>query len=200
MAKNSARGQQMRVRIAQEAARLIAEEGVQDFYLAKRKAAQHLGAPDTKNMPRNTEVEGALEEYQRLFRSDVQDDHLRSLRQSAVQAMRFLADFRPRLVGAVLNGTAGRHADVTLHLFADTPEEISLFLINAKIPFQTSHKRLRLTRDEWRDFPTFVFVAGEHAVELVVFPSEGRREAPRSPVDGRPMYRAGLSEVEALLD
>jgi hypothetical protein len=100
----------------------------------------------------------------------------------------------------VLNGTAGRHADVILHLFADTPEDISLFLMDAKIPFQTSHKRLRVTRDEWRDFPSFTFVAGEHAVELVVFPSEGCREAPRSPVDGRPMYRAALSEVEALLD
>jgi len=190
----------MRVRIAQEAARLIAEEGVQDFYVAKRKAAQHVGAPDTRNMPRNSEVQAALEEYQRLFRFDAQGDHLRSLRQTAVQAMRFLAAFNPRLVGSVLSGTAGRHADVNLHLFADTPEEISLFLIDAKIPFQASHKRLRFTRDEWREFPSFEFVAGDHAVELVVFPSEGRREAPRSPVDGRPMYRAGLAEVESLLD
>ncbi len=57
------RDQQMRVRIAQEAARLMSEEGVQDYYAAKRKAAQHLGAPDTRNMPRNQEVEEALHEY-----------------------------------------------------------------------------------------------------------------------------------------
>lgn len=190
----------MRVRIAQEAARLISEEGIKDFYLAKRKAAHHLGAPETRNMPRNSEVESALQEYQRLFRAAEQPDHLRSLRAGAVQAMRFLEDFSPRLVGAVLSGTAGRHADVNLHLFADTPEEISLFLIDAKIPFQASHKRLRFTRDEWLEFPSFEFLAGEHAVELVVFPRDGRRDAPRSPVDGRPMCRAGLAEVEALLD
>lgn len=199
MGRVHGRDQQMRVRIAQEAARLISEEGIQDFYVAKRKAAQHLGAPDTRNMPRNGEVESALEEYQRLFRSEQQIDHLRSLRESAVQAMRFLDEFSPRLVGSVLSGTAGRHADVNLHLFADTSEEVSLFLIDSKIPFQASHKRLRFARDEWQEFPSFEFVAGKHAVELVVFPREGRREAPRSPVDGRPMCRAGLPEVEALL-
>ena len=102
------RDQQMRTRIAQEAARLMSEEGIQDFYAAKRKAAQHLGAPDTRNMPRNQEVEAALQEYQRLFRGEQQTGHLRVLREAAVQAMRFLAGFKPRLVGSVLSG-ACRH-------------------------------------------------------------------------------------------
>jgi hypothetical protein len=189
----------MRVRIAQEAARLMTEEGIHDFYVAKRKAAQHLGAPDTRNMPRNLEVEAALQEYQRLFRGEEQAAHLRALRESAVQAMRFLARFKPRLVGSVLSGTAGRHADINLHLFADTPEEVNLFLIESNIPFHTSQKRLRLNRDQWQDYPSFEFLAGDYRVDLTVFPREGRREAPRSPVDGRPMSRAGLEEVEAML-
>ncbi|MGD8672632.1 MAG: hypothetical protein PVF07_09445 [Thiogranum sp.] len=193
------RDQQMRTRIAQEAARLMSEEGIQDFYAAKRKAAQHLGAPDTRNMPRNQEVEVALQEYQRLFRGEQQSGHLRVLREAAVQAMRFLAGFKPRLVGSVLSGTAGRHADINLHLFADTPEEVSLFLMDNSIPFHPAQKRLRISREAWQEFPAYEFMAGEQAVELVVFPSEGRREAPRSPVDGRPMRRARVEEVEALL-
>jgi hypothetical protein len=193
------RDQQMRTRIAQEAARLMSEEGIQDFYAAKRKAAQHLGAPDTRNMPRNQEVEVALQEYQRLFRGEQQTGHLRVLREAAVQAMRFLAGFKPRLVGSVLSGTAGRHADINLHLFADTPEEVSLFLMDNSIPFHPAQKRLRISREAWQEFPAYEFMAGEQAVELVVFPSEGRREAPRSPVDGRPMRRARVEEVEALL-
>ena len=193
------RDQQMRTRIAQEAARRMSEEGIQDFYAAKRKAAQHLGAPDTRNMPRNQEVEAALQEYQRLFRGEQQSGHLRVLREAAVQAMRFLAGFKPRLVGSVLSGTAGRHADINLHLFADTPEEVSLFLMDNSIPFHPAQKRLRISREAWQEFPAYEFMAGEQAVELVVFPSEGRREAPRSPVDGRPMRRARVEEVEALL-
>lgn len=189
----------MRMRIAQEAARLMSEEGVQDFYVAKRKAAQHLGAPDTRNMPRNQEIESALLAYQRLFGGEQRSGHLKALRQSAVQAMRFLAGFRPRLVGSVLSGTAGQHADINLHLFADTPEEVSLFLLDNNIPFQPAQKKLRVDRETWQEYPAYEFMAGDHAVELVVFPCEGRREAPRSPVDGRPMQRARLEEVEALL-
>ena len=200
MARGSGRDQQMRVRIAQEAARLMAEQGIIDFYAAKRKAAQHLGAPDTRNMTRNQEVEAALEAYQRLFQGDEQPSHLRDLRESAAKAMRFLVDFSPRLVGSVLSGTAGRHANINLHLFADTSEDIGFFLMESNIPFHTSQKRMRINREEWQDFPSFEFLAGDHHVELVVFPRGGRREAPRSPVDGRPMHRAGLDEVEALLN
>ena len=200
MGKSSGRDQQMRARIAQEAARLMTEEGVQDYYAAKRKAAQHLGAPDTRNMPKNNEVEAALEAYQRLFRGEQQPSHLKALREGAVQAIQFLADFNPRLVGSVLSGTAGQHADINLHLFADTPEEVSLFLMEAHIPFQASHKRMRISREEWQDFPSYEFLAGDHPVDLVVFPREGRREAPRSPVDGKPMRRASLEEVEKLLN
>jgi hypothetical protein len=189
----------MRVRIAQEAARLMSEEGVRDYYVAKRKAAQHLGAPDTRNMPRNQEVEAAVEEYQRLFRADAQADHLQQLRENAVKAMRLLVDFKPRLVGSVLSGTAGAHADINLHLFASTAEDVSLFLMEANIPFKVSHKRMRLTRDEWREFPCYEFVAGGQPVELVVFPLDRPREAPLSPINGKPMNRAGLREVEALL-
>ena len=194
------RDQQMRMRIAQEAARLMSEEGVQDFYVAKRKAAQHLGAPDTRNMPRNQEIESALLAYQRLFGGEQQSGHLRALRETAIEAMRFLEPFRPRLVGSVLSGTAGQHADINLHLFADTPEEVSLFLLENSIPFKPAQKKLRIARESWEEFPAYQFMAGDHPVELVIFPREGRREAPRSPVDGRPMQRARVEEVEALLE
>ncbi len=193
------RDQQMRVRIAQEAARLMSEEGVQDFYVAKRKAAQHLGAPDTRNMPRNQEIEAALHEYQRLFMGDQQTERLRALRETAIQAMQFLADFQPRLVGSVLSGTAGLHADVNLHLFADTPEEVGMFLMDNNIPFEPSTKRLRVAREQWEEYPAYQFMAGDHPVELVVFPAEKRREAPRSPVDGKPMQRARIEELELLI-
>ncbi len=199
MAKVSGKGMQMRVRIAQEAARLMAEQGITDFYVAKRKAAQHLGAPDTRNMPRNAEVEEALAAYQRLFQAGEQAMHLNDLRLSATRAMRFLEDFNPRLVGSVLSGTAGPHSDINLHLFADTAEQVALFLMEQTIPYEDKLKRFRLGRDETREFPVFRFRAGEHAVELTVFPNEGRREAPRSPVDGKPMRRASLQDVELLL-
>ena len=57
-----------RILLAQEAARIMADEGVRDFRLAKRKAAERLGLPVNGTlMPRNTEIEQALIDHQRLF-------------------------------------------------------------------------------------------------------------------------------------
>ncbi len=189
----------VRTLLAQECARLMAEEGVKDFLTAKRKAAGRLGVSKRALLPGNAEIEQALVEYQRLFKANEQPLQLRLLRRTALEAMRFLARFRPRLVGAVLNGTAGPHADVDLHLFADTSEEVALFLLDHAIPFETSERRLRLANGEYANLPVFGFEAGGVDIDLTVFSPGAEREAPRSPVDGRPMRRAGLAEVQALL-
>ena len=115
---------QVRERIAKEAARLMCEAGVRDFQLAKRKALQRLRMPEHRALPSNEEIEAAVLEYQRLFRADSQPKRLAQLRQVAVRAMRFLERFQPRLVGAVLSGTADEHSDVCLHLFTETAEEV----------------------------------------------------------------------------
>ena len=189
----------VRTLLAQECARLMAEEGIKDFLTAKRKAAARLGVSKRALLPGNAEIEQALVEYQRLFKAAEQPLQLRRLRQAALEAMRFLARFRPRLVGAVLNGTAGPHADVNLHLFADTSEEVALFLLEHTIPFEASERRLRLGNGEYASFPVFGFGAGGVNIDLTVFGPGAEREAPRSPVDGRPMRRAGLAEVQSLL-
>ena len=198
--RHSTRDRQMRQRIAQEAARLIVSEGIRDYLVAKRKAAERLGAPDTQNLPRNTEVEIELAAYQRLFQDQDQAQRVRELREAAVKAMRFFERFDPRLTGSVLTGTAGAHSDVNLHLFADVSEDVALFLMEAKVPYEQSQRRLRLDRDDYATFPSVRFLAGDVQVEAVIFPRNGLRQAPRSPVDGRPMMRANLRRVEELLD
>ncbi|MBE2294675.1 MAG: hypothetical protein IAF00_06975 [Phycisphaerales bacterium] len=189
----------LKILMAQECARIIIEEGVQDFRSAKRKAALRLAVTDKAALPDNTEIEQALLDYQRLFHADRQALHLRSLRETAVEAMRFLARFRPRLVGPVLSGVAGPHTDIHLHLFADTPTDVLLFLAERCIPFDTSERRLRLGNGDLSCMPVFRFDADGNHIDLTVFTPLAEREAPRSPVDGRPMRRAGLTEVQALL-
>lgn len=189
----------LRILLAQECARLMAEEGVADFRAAKRKAALRLAIADKGLLPDNREVEQALLDYQRLFQADRHPQRLRELREAALEAMRFLARFRPRLVGSVLSGTAGPNAPVQLHLFADTPKEVALFLMEQRIPFATSERRLKLSNGEQTDLPVFRFSAGDYDLDLTVFAPLAEREAPRSPVDGRPMRRAAPADLEALL-
>lgn len=195
----SSRDRQMRELIAQEAARLIATGGMRDFLAAKRKAAAHLGAPDTRNMPRNQEIEEALATYQRLFQGAERLDRLQVLRKAALEAMRFFEGFEPRLTGSALSGTAGQHSDVNLHLFAATPEEVILRLLDAEIPFEDDERRFRFGSEERIAYPLVRFLAGDVTIEAVIFPREGLREAPRSPRDGKPMQRASLRQLETLL-
>lgn len=197
--RQSSRDRQMRQRIAQEAARLIVSEGIRDYLLAKRKAAARLGAPDTQNLPRNVEVEAELAAYQHLFQEREQRRCLRELRAAAAGAMRFFSRFEPRLTGSVLAGTAGAHSDVNLHIFAESPEEVTLFLLEAQVPFEEGQRRLRMNKDEFALYPFVRFLAGGVPIEALIFPLNGLRQAPRSPLDGRPMARATLRHVEELL-
>jgi hypothetical protein len=185
--------------LAQECARLIAEEGVQDFGAARRKAALRLAVGNRAVLPDNVEIEQALLDRQRLFDADRQAIRLRGLRETALNAMRFLARFRPRLVGPVLSGAVGPHAGVHLHLFADSPEEITLFLMEHHIPFETGEHRLKMASGVQICLPAYRFTAGETRVDLTVFGPLAEREAPLGPVNGRLMRRAGQAEVQALL-
>ncbi len=187
-----------RQKIVIEAARIMAEEGVRDYQSAKRKAAHRLSLPEDKNWPGNAEIEAALKQHLELFQKDSQAI-LRDLRGTALEAMTLLQEFSPRLVGEVLSGAVTRFPEVQLHLAAAVPEEVGLFLDAHGIPFAMEDRRLRYNSERAVAVPVFRFVAGETPFALYVFSPEAIRELPISPVDGRPMHRAGMREVEALL-
>lgn len=190
--------EQMRQRIAQRAAQILIESGNQDFYAAKHKAAEQLGATDTRNLPKNSEIEAEVVAYQRLFRADSQPNHLQHLREVAVKAMNFLLQFKPKLVGAVLRGTADAHSAINLHLFADNVEDVGLYLLDHQIPSQLTERRLKVGHDQQETYAVYKFIAEDVPVELMVFTPK-QRQVPLSPVDSRPMQRADITEVELLL-
>ncbi len=194
------RAQRNRIRIAQEAARLMSEHGIRDYHHAKTKAAERLGMPGTQALPRNSEIEQALREHQRIFQSDSQPQALQIRREAAQEAMRFLAAFRPRLVGAVLDGTADAHSAVCLHLFSDDSEAVPRFLQDQAIPYETQSRQLRLTPDRQIAYPVFLFSVDDVPFDLTVMPVDGLRQAPLDRIDERPMQRASLSALETLLN
>ena len=192
-------GGRRRRSIAVEAARLISEQGIRDYAVAKRKAAERLGFAIDAALPKNTEVEEALREHQRLFAADEQPQVLRELRETAREALQFFAPFDARLVGSVLDGSADRYSAVCLHVFADEPEALVRFLGENGIPFEEQDRELRLSRDESRRFPAFVFSAGGTPVDLTVFPADLERQAPLDRSGDKPMARANLAMLDALL-
>jgi hypothetical protein len=194
------RGDDLRRALAQEAARIMFEHGVDDYGFAKRKAAERLGAGDIAALPKNAEVDAALAEYQRLFAADTHTDMLNEQRRAAVSAMELLAAFQPRLVGPVLTGTATPHQEITLHLFSDSPEAVSLQLIDDGIPYRVDENRVKMNAERVLLCPSVQFEVFDFPVDATVFPRDGIRQAPLSASDGRPMRRAGIDEVRALVD
>lgn len=194
-----ARTRERRQRLALEAARLMAESGIRDYHMAKRKAAQRLGILDDASLPRNREIEEALRQYQRLFLGDRQLAEVRRRREAALRALEFFAAFEPRLVGPVLDGTADARSTVDLHLHSDDPDAVPRWLDEHGIPAQPRSRRLRLDRDRELDAPGWLFSAEDLTFDATVLPLDGLRQAPLSGIDARPMRRASAAQLQALL-
>lgn len=199
MKKPAPRTEHLRRALAEEAARLMAEHGIRDFLTAKRKAAERYGVVDGSVLPRNTEIEAALQAYQRLFGGESHAASLDAQRRVALDVMDRLAEFSPRLVGPVLAGTATRHDDVMLHAFADRLESLTFRLMDQGIPFEVGERRTRLDAQRTVNQPAVRLEMDDQPVEIVVFGLDGIRQAPVSPVDGKPMKRADAADVAALL-
>ena len=197
--RHPVRTENLRRALAQEAARVMAEHGVSDFLFAKRKAAERFGVTDNAVLPKNTEVEEALAEYQRLFGGDSHVETLYAQRQVALEAMKRLKEFEPRLVGPVLTGTATEHSQVQIHLFADRAESVAIKLMDEGIPHEVTERRVKMNAERVLAYPGVSFEIDDQPIEATVFPQDGIRQAPVSPVDGKPMRRANVNELEELL-
>src|SRR5437899_1821734 len=141
MGRKSNRQTGTRARIAAAAARLMAEDGIDDFSFAKRKAARQLGANDAQALPTNDEIEAELNAYRALYQAEEPPRHVAELRRVALEAMRALKRFNPYLTGPVLKGIAGPYAEIELQLFPDSLKEVEIFLLDRNIPYSTKEGR-----------------------------------------------------------
>jgi hypothetical protein len=188
----------LRAEIAVAAARLIAEDGV-DYGSAKRKAArQILGNNKVRGdvLPDNAQVEDEVRLYNELFFGDTQPARLHHLRELALHLMQELQPFQPYLTGAVLNGTAGAHSDIHLQLFADSPKDVEIHLLNKKIDFEVSESAHFKGRDEAVE--TLSFMWQQEGVHLAIYASDDLRGAVRKSASGR-QERANAESVRALI-
>lgn len=188
MAKErSKKYEHMRERIAYLAARLIAEDGIDDFSQAKRKAAQQIGAPDTHCLPNNGEVEKALRTFRSLYQHEEQPRVLAQLRQTALHLMKLLDRFNPYLSGPVLTGTAGKYSEIDLQLYTNSVKDVEFFLIDNRISYRSTEIRTGSA-----SVPVFLLEQEGIKANVAVY-SETDLYSPSN-------SRAKRSQVEALLE
>jgi hypothetical protein len=198
MSRNRPRQNGMRAAIAAAAARLMAEGGIDNFALAKRKAAKQLGATDKQALPGNDEVEAELRAYFELFQTDEHPDRIRELREVALSVMQALEEFSPYLIGPVLTGLAGPYAGIELQLFPDSGKDVEIFLLNKNIAFDSTEVR-RFSGDRARSVSVLELEWDDVPVKLSLFDSRDERITLKTSQEGRTMDRAGIREVSALL-
>jgi hypothetical protein len=191
---------QIKREVAAEAARIIATEGQYNYHAAKRKAADRIGVNDRLALPANLEVQEALQAYLQLYGGEAHLENLSRMRAAAIEAMAFLEPLRSRLVGTVLDGTAGRHARITLHVFCDSPDAIVHLMMERNVPFKQEQRQIRWHDGGHRTLPLIVVKREPYTVEMLVFDDLALRQAPPCPIDGKPQKRASRAEVEKMLE
>lgn len=206
MARENA--QHIRQLIAQQAARMMAEDGVSDYAYAKKKAGRQLGVMENSILPSNAEIEEELKLYNMLYLSDEQPENLHDLRSNALFTMQLLERFNPHLTGAVLDGTAGLLAETHIHLFADSVKDVEMFLLNQQIPFDVNEKSYRIINDGKRDkkgdqrktVPVFTLETDKGLIKLSVFDVDDIRVSTKRSADGTNADRLNVEGVKALLN
>ena len=202
MHRGEHREDEIRQLIAQEAARLMYEEGVREYRDAKRKAGRRYGAEKAlslgSHLPTNAEIHEELQRLLTLHGETVLPERLLHLRLIALRQMERLEPFHPHLVGSVLSGAVTKQSDIDLHLFAGSSEEVEDSLYQHDIPFEQEVVTIRHGGE---------FVASSHlyleedgvVVECTVYPLADLHRIPRSSITGRSMERATTRQLRRLI-
>lgn len=181
-----------RASIASAAARLMAEDGITDYHLAKKKAARQLGLTDHVAFPDNAEVEAELRAYRSLYQGDDHQEMITAMRRTALGLLELLAEFHPYLTGSVLDGTAGEHSNIDILLFADSSKEVEIFLLNRSIDVE--HREPRNDKVE----AVLVMETDSADANFVIMPPQLERISMKHR-DGRPRERIRADALRALL-
>ena len=198
----------IRQMIAQQAARMMAEDGINDFAYAKKKAGKQLGVSEASVLPTNAEIEEEIRLYHEIYNADEQPLELEKLRKAALITMQLFERFNPHLTGSVLDGTAGKFAQTNIHLFADSAKEVEMFLLNMQIPFESSEKSYRLSDKPSKDkkdkvrktVPVFTLETELGVQKLSVFDVDDLRIATKRTSDGGNAERADVAGLQLLLN
>jgi len=195
----------LRAQIAMEAARLMYEEDVKQYFTAKRMASKRLlGRVGGKrlryrpqDLPSNGEIRDALLMLAELAEGDRRTQRLFAMRIVALEAMRALTPFEPRLIGSVSTGHIRRGSDIDLSVFTDSEEAIELHLRKLGWTFETERVSI-LKFGQIREY-LHMHVADVFPIELTVYAVRELRFRPKSSTDGKPIRRIKIAALETIL-
>jgi len=194
----------IRTVLAREAARLMLEEGVKQYFVAKRLAAKRVLGRDAKgarfrptDLPSNGEIRDAILALAEMSEGKRRTRRLFAMRVTALTIVRALDAFEPRLIGSVSTGHVRKGSDIDLSIFTRDEDALEATLRARGWAFE----RERVSIQKAGKIAEYVHYHVEHdfPVELTIYDPMDLRVRQRSSTDGKPIVRMRAAEVEALV-
>jgi predicted nucleotidyltransferase len=112
-----------------------------EYKQAKQRAAQNLGV---RVLPSNSEIAKELDSLADEIEGSARQERLLQMRREALQIMKALKNFHPKLIGSVWRGTAHKDSDIDIVTFSSQPTNILQKL---------EHEGFEATKTEWQSAP-----------------------------------------------
>jgi predicted nucleotidyltransferase len=185
-----------RRRVAEQAARFIVEGCEAEYLHAKERAISMLGLSSSSHLPSNRKIKECIA---RLTSSQLGEDEVKrrvaEMRRIAKEIMEVIEDADPFLIGSTLTGQIRDCSDIDLHAYSDDYSVLKNQLVDwgyDEVDEEVvDNRKGRFVHLRWHE--------NGYPVEITVYPWSWRDVVHYSSVTGKPMKRAGIKSVKALL-
>ena len=125
----------IKLSVANLAAQLIMEEGIKDYLYAKKKAAKSLGLNENANLPTNSQIDKAIDEFNKIFNPNIDIEFLRQFKIQAIEVMNIFKNFKPHLMNQLSQGVIPKFPEIKINLFADNLKDVEYVLLNSQLSY-----------------------------------------------------------------
>jgi len=147
----------IKISVANLAAQMIMEEGIEDYLFAKKKAAKSLGLNENMSLPSNSQIDNAIKDFNKIFNQDVDIEFLEHFKTQALNVMSMFKNFRPHLMNQLSEGIIPKFPEIKINLFTDNLKDIEYIILNSEISYE--FREVKMNSKVWgnsiKSIPTF---------------------------------------------
>ena len=134
----------IKISVANLAAQLIMEEGIKDYLFAKKKAAKSLGLNENVSLPTNSQIDKAIDDFNKIFNPNIDIDFLQQFKTQALEVMNIFKNFKPHLMNQLSEGIIPKFPEIKINLFADNLKDVEYVLLNSELSYDFKELKMNI--------------------------------------------------------
>ena len=134
----------IKISVANLAAQLIMEEGIKDYLFAKKKAAKSLGLNENVNLPTNSQIDKAIDDFNKIFNPNIDIEFLQQFKTQALEVMNIFKNFKPHLMNQLSQGIIPKFPEIKINLFADNLKDVEYVLLNSELSYDFKEVKMNI--------------------------------------------------------